>query len=57
MRDHRRSTRDYHRDFPVSSGNAFAGAAGLFKIAELIPVVGFIPLFTIAAFAHSPKEE
>lgn len=45
-------------DIPVICMHvAFAGAAGLLTMFELVPVVGTIPLFTIAALAHSPKEE
>jgi len=45
-------------DIPVICMHvAFAGAAGLLTMFELIPVVGTIPLFTIAAFAHSPKDD
>jgi hypothetical protein len=33
----------------------FAGPAGFSTLLELIPVVGTVPLFTIAALCHKPK--
>lgn len=35
---------------------AFAGPKGFFTILELIPVVGTLPLFTVAAFSHEAHE-
>ena len=34
---------------------SFAGAAGLGTLIELVPVVGTLPLFTIAACCHSKE--
>jgi len=34
----------------------FAGAKGFWTILELVPVVGTLPLFTVAAFTHENSE-
>lgn len=36
---------------------AFAGPGGLSTLLELIPGVGTIPIFTIAAFSHGEKPD
>jgi hypothetical protein len=35
---------------------AYAGPAGFSTLLELVPVVGTLPLFTIAALSHGEKE-
>jgi hypothetical protein len=43
-------------DLPVIAMHvAFAGPAGFSTLLELVPVVGTIPLFTLAALTHKYK--
>lgn len=36
---------------------SFAGSAGFSTLLELVPGVGTLPVFTIAAFSHSEKSD
>ena len=43
-------------DLPVVAMHvAYAGPVGLLTLFELVPVVGAIPIFTIAAMSHGDK--
>lgn len=45
-------------DIPVICMHlAFAGPKGWTTLTELIPVVGTLPIFTVAAFLHSAKDD